>query len=168
MKLTKKFIKENAEMTLKEVFPEVFEEHTGYYKHRDEYPNWICYFDLDNKTYYGIGVSGIWMKCEDEKDFNEMTRYIKGQCIPATPQEIKDALEKEAVRRGYEKGVFCKFGTIKDIRQLNSKSFNLIECSMGICLANGRDIIFHEGIWNEIVKTITKQEAEERLGMKII
>jgi len=176
MKLTKKFIKENAGMTLKEAFPEVFEKPTGYYKHRDEYPNWICYFDLENKTYYGIGVSGIWIKCEGKDDFNEMRMYIKNNCMPSTPQEIQDALEKEAVRRysgklinplnahimcGYSgNGIKLSFKNThldSDGRLWISEDFEKWNC-----------IVFDNGVWAQIIQTITKQEAEERLGMKII
>jgi len=159
MKLTKKFIKENAEMTLKEAFPEVFEivlEVGKWYKYNNTLFNY-----QNNGNIYGF-LRGVWKN--DNNWFWNSSIGVE----TATPQEIQDALEKEAVRRGYEKGVFCKFGTIKDIRQLNSNSFEFIDSSISTCLANEDDIIFNKGVWVEIIQTITKKEAEERLGMKII
>jgi len=150
MKLTKKFIKENAEMTLKEAFPEVFEsDFTGWMI--SNYNGWVGYFE-NNILKYGI-VHEKWFvssKITNLKDVN---------CdIPATPQEIKDALEKESVRRGYGIGVYCKFGTAKTIREIKSDKFNYNKKFNIFTI--GSDAILQDGIWAQIIPTITKQEAE--------
>jgi len=161
MKLTKKFIKENSGMTLKEAFPEVFEAFTGWVKDKNEGRNidWIGYVEKDILI-YGIASDNVWF---DKSGMNVKSRNNR----PATPQEIKDALEKEAVRRGYKDSV-----TVKPLWETPLYYWNVYDNQVrfeeksntfyfGCC-------IFKDGVWATIIQTITKQEAEERLGMKII
>jgi len=158
MKLTKKFIKENAEMTLKEAFPEVFEtvlEVGVWYKYNTTLFNY-----QKNGNVYGF-LRGVW-----KNDNNWFWNSNIGVEI-ATPQEIQDALEKEAVRRGFKEGVI-----VKPLWETPLYSWNVYENQIrfeeksnafyfGCC-------IFKNGTWATIIQTITKQAAEERLGIKII
>jgi len=163
MKLTKKFIKENAEMTLKEVFPEVFETmlEVGKWYKVNTVHDYLLMFS-GNKQEMSLGfANGEWGNWSFSKKANQLN------CIPATPQEIKDALEKEAVRRGFDK---CQYYSITngDSIILREEFFiiGFDDCLNKLLLNNW--CIFKDGIWSSPILTITKQEAEERLGMKII
>jgi len=161
MKLTKKFIKENAGMTLKEAFPEVFGcvlEVGKWYKVNTVH-DYLLMFS-GNKQEVSLGfANGEWENWSFSKKANQLN------CIPATPQEIKNALEKEAVRRYPDE---C---TVEDltgqIKKLYSKRHYDYYFEENTLYLYGWEI-FHNGIWATIIPTITKQEAEERLGMKII
>jgi len=156
MKLTKKFIKENAGMTLKEAFPEVFEtvlEVGKWYKSTNS-KALACVEELfkDDFKGYGFDKDSIWWSSSEEwtSSFDLW--------IPSTPQEIQDALKKEAVRRGYGIGVSCKFGTAKTIREIKSDKFNYNKKFNIFTI--GSDAILQNGQWATIIQTITKQEAE--------
>jgi len=156
MKLTKKFIKENAEMTLKEAFPEVFETFTGWMISNGN--GWLGYFEK-NILKYGL-VDEFWF-------LSSKAIIVKTvNCDrPATPQEIKDALEKEAVRR-YPKECTVKdlSGEIKKLYLQRYYDYYLEANDLYFCGL----LMFKNGQWATIIPTITKQEAEERLGVKII
>jgi len=148
MKLTKKFIKENAGMTLKETFPEVFESFTGWMI--CESNKYIAYFEKDNLK-YGIMASGDWF---------ENSNYKLSNCAvdrPATPQEIQDALEKEAVRRGFKEGIEYLSPSSR-IDNICDGNFNFNNGDN--CLYSNGIAVFNNGIWATIIQTITKQEAE--------
>jgi len=162
MKLTKKFIKENAVMTLKEAFPEVFEtvlEVGKWYKYINS-DTLVFTEDIEQKKGYGF-YDG-----EFEKSSNKWAFYLTDKWIPATPQEIQDALEKEAVRRGFKEGITVTPPCEKWCRNL--KIHNNIFLTIRNEFLLGGICIFKNGTWATIIPTITKQEAEERLGMKII
>tara|TARA_R110000851_G_scaffold315015_1_gene477269 strand:- start:28 stop:540 length:513 start_codon:yes stop_codon:yes gene_type:complete len=88
--------------------------------------------------------------------------------IPATDEEVEQALIKEAKKRGFDKGVvadltFCGHRVSDAKIREESYSYN------GRWLSIDNYIIFQEGKWAEIVtETITKEEAEKELGKKII
>jgi len=173
-KLTKKFIKENAEMTLKEVFPEVFEVEfkIGIWYKSKTHPKMLVFpiTEDENGHLFGFGFDnyGTYQKIDNDSQSNCMCNSsAKYYLIPATPQEIQEALEKEAVSRGYRDGII-----IKPLWETPLYSWNVYENQIrfeeksnafyfGCC-------IFKGGIWAQTIPTITKQEAEERLGMKII
>jgi len=168
MKLTKKFIKENEGMTLKEAFPEVFEsDFTGWAKDNNiGNEKWIGYVENDFLM-YGIGASGEWF---DRRGMNILNRNN----IPATPQEIQEALEKEAVRREYKENVRISRLFDKELQDCSIDK-NIFPKDAGFFYNLKNDylehfgfVIYSKGQWAQIIPTITKQEAEERLGMKII
>jgi len=165
MKLTKKFIKENAEMTLKEAFPEVFETFTGWMV--SESNGWLGYFE-NNILKYGL-VYDKWFLS------SKITLLKNVNCDrPATPQEIQDVLEKEAVRRGFKEGVninrpFDKYLNNCSIdKNIFPKDVDFFYNFKNDYLEHFGFVIYSKGTWATIITTITKQEAEERLGMKII
>jgi len=162
MKLTKKFIKENAEMTLKEAFPEVFETVLEVGKWYRSGRCLVCINKIiDKDTIYGYGFDGDkWYGTYDTSPWG-----IVENTIPATPQEIQDALEKEAVRRGYKEYVMFKsavsnYEAICDGKFTYNQKLNELYTNYTCIFSNGK--------FSTIIQTITKQEAEERLGMKII
>jgi len=162
MKLTKKFIKENAGMTLKEAFPEVFESDlvdVRWYKYNNTLFNY-----QKNGNVYGF-LRGVW-----KNDNNWFWNSSIG-VVTATLQEIQDALEKEAVRRGFEEGNY-KCLVLPDHTHKNCTIFKYDDDLNQLFLTNEKtgaaNVVFQKGNWAQIIPTITKKEAEERLGMKII
>lgn len=145
---------------VKQWFPEAFElelEVGKWYK----IPNTkflICITDLKEGLAYGFNFKG---------DFKEETFFGFKGITEATPQEVQTALVREAVKRGYQKGVFCEFGTAKDIREIKSNFPVYKEHRNGLYVEN--DEIFVNGKWSPIVlETITKDEAEKILNKKIV
>lgn len=170
MKITKKFIKENQDKTLKELFPDVFKvelEVGKWYKttHKrgkclfcftgdfdeDNYP--LGYgFDSDNKFHISYSNSGWGFE----------------KCNPriATPKEVQQALEKEAVNRGFEEGVY--FTDINNDTFLLTKDFGKKYHFENNRLYLYGWEIFNNGQWATVKQPITKQEAEEKLKCKIV
>lgn len=89
---------------------------------------------------------------------------------PATDKEVEEALIKEAKRRGFVEGAkYIGFngdgdelydGALVRDGYKYWKYHNLLSCGLGY--------IFHNGKWAELIKTITKEEAEKKLGKKIV
>ena len=129
----------------------------------------ICF---DNKpTFYGFDYTKGWTTC-----FNSAPT-IRGLrvCTPATDKEVEEALIKEAKKRGFKKGDVCGFGINNNSKRLIvSDNFKLNGDYTGLYLVavgdreQGDDIVFKNGKWATIIKTITKEEAEKELGKTII
>lgn len=115
-------------------------------------------FIKENGRRYGIGTSGNWFH---DSDIVRDTRGYR----EATPEEVKEALTKEAVKR-YKVRDYVEFGIAKHIRKIKSKNY-IYDKEMNVLL-NETDGVFVDGIWSEIIPTITKQEAEQKLNCKII
>jgi hypothetical protein len=97
MNITEEQIKKIAsqELDIKNVFPEVF-NFTGWAKDKRKISeNWLGYFE-NNILEYGINNSGVWFNTDNGTQYNPNIER------PATHEEIKNALVKEAKRRGYE------------------------------------------------------------------
>ena len=102
--------------------------------------------------------------------------YERNKNIPATEEEVREALINEAIKRGYKKGVKCKFGTSKEIRTIETNDFvfKLEYNTLGIKLKKGNaDIIFRSGKWAEIIEQSepTKEEINRvcsQLTFKIL
>ena len=171
MKITKKQIRDldEGKTTVRELFPDVFEEKfTGWAKCDDD-PKWMGYV-IDGKIQYGIDYAGNW--------FSEETgwTYIGVDCDfdrPATHEEIESALKKEAIKRGFVEGV-----EIKELLGHNEGSFNI---NPKIAMTSkieyfaervfiGDLLIFIEGKWAEIIdqpKEMTVEQIQKELGHKI-
>jgi len=162
MKITKKFIKKNADKTFKEVFPEVFEQKLVVGKwYKTTYCGGSLFFTTDGITNenrvsgYGFELDYSWQGLQN--DYWELDKGFE----PATEQEVFETLKKEAVKRGFKENIRIKeLGNTKDGRFYYSEEFNYLSC--------GSYAIFQNGIWAEIIPTITKEEAEKQLGRKII
>ena len=100
----------------------------------------------DNYSFHGIGVM-------DRK---------------ATEEEVVKALINEAIKRGYKKGVKCKFGTSKEIRTIETNKFffdfNSNKLYLRHSSGDNADEIFRNGFWVEIIKEdIPTQEEIDRV-----
>ena len=114
-------------------------------------------FNSNNSKTYGFNHVGNFTE-------NYRTKYIDRDFIRyATDKEVKEALIKEAVKRGFKLGVYVKGMDDKE----RCKLFGDIKLFGNDCVNIGYDI-FRSGKWAEIIETITKQEAEKKLNKKII
>lgn len=118
--------------------------------------------------------------CDSDKGYNfkEASGRIwrtNGNVTEATNEEVETALIAEAKKRGFKEGVFIKDFISKHNYGTNKKEFNRQQVSDQEFRYNnkygflfiGSLMIFNNGIWAEIIPTITKAEAEKRLGVKI-
>lgn len=145
----------------KEMKKQEFLESEGWYK-SDYDPKWMGYFD-GKRFLYVISAFGIWF------DFREKNGRLNDMGVnrKASPEEIESHLIAEAKRRGlvYEE-------TIKSLD--NDGEIILSTCGsyqydehfdrMYFCGC----LIYEKGQWTELVKTISKGDAERQLGKKII
>lgn len=121
-----------------------------YVQSTDEYPEWLMYYDYDNKLFYGFNTDGNWCK-ENNNDLEFTSAYIQERCKPANIDFIKLKLKNEASKRGF---VFnSEFIDNKGYTQTvgSFKQYNEIENKLEVC-GFGRHIIFQNGIWSEITK----------------
>ena len=104
-----------------------------------------------------------WEVCDrwlDDSDYKDIK--------PATDQEVKEALIKEAKKRGFEEGVMYQTAFGDSTHRING------ELDFGFCgrinihAKKSNGIIFENGKWGTIIETITKEEAEKQLGKTII
>lgn len=89
--------------------------------------------------------------------------YERDENIPATEEEVREALINEAKKRGYKEGVRCQFGLIKEIRTIetNDFEFKLEYNTLGIKRKNGNaDVIFRSGKWAEIIEQSEPKKEE--------
>jgi hypothetical protein len=162
MKISKEFIKANADKTLKEVFPEVFglpKDFTGRAKTtlvgNEKY---LVFFD-NGKMMHGFDGDGLWF---------EDGRYKSGvniNHVEATESEVFEALKNEAVKRGFQ-GVDCCI-EITGTEYLLEKEIGRYQLAGDLFFYQGA-LLWKDGVWATIIPTITKQEAERQLNKKIV
>jgi len=160
MKIKKTFVKENPDLTLKEIYPELFEvkKFTGWAKSKKSSKVMLYYEDSDAK--YGINYLGTW-KEKAYAEFND-----EQNDIPATPKEVETALIEEAKRRGYKQ---CYSVVISDWAgkcELNNNGYDFDEKGhlwLGDCR------IFVDGVWANIFpqKEVTKQEIAQAFNTTV-
>jgi len=166
MKLTNKFIKENQNKTLKEVFPGLFEtklEVGKWYKHKAGGFLNVKEINGDKAVCFGIYSSGGWYDKEEGRVVGLLENIV-----PATNQEVLEALTKEAVKRGFKEGlkVMPLWETPKTHWEVHNNQTRFDEKSnsfyFGCC-------IFQNGTWATIIKPkqMTIQEIEKELGYEI-
>jgi len=186
MKITKKFIKDNPEIKLKELCPELFEtklEVGVWYKCiKKGLESLVCITNLEEITAYGFTYYGekdknIWT---DNSNAGWTFKNSPKTWEPATPKEIKNALEKEALRKNFVdnlKNVNCLAGFNKAESQeyyCNKEYvfyYEILVNKLWIQEASYLDIcIFDNGTWATIIKPnqMTKQEAEEKFNIEIV
>ena len=145
----------------------------NFFKVELEIGKWYCY--RNKNTYWIMNYQKGGNNCYG---FNSIKDY--GNCyvmnsgtnwIPATHQEVENALISEAKKRGFKAGVFVKrAGINKDAFNLSIPidSFIYREENNGLDRKNCSGWIFKNGKWAEIIETITKAEAEKLLNKIII
>ena len=89
----------------------------------------------------------------------------------ATKEEIETALIAEAKRRGFEKGVMVNqkpayLGNGSPSVVINGGTFGFSAEYSNMHL--GGTGIYNNGKWAEIIPTMTKEEAEKKLNVKIV
>lgn len=114
---------------------------------------------------YGFDIGGNWM--EPNKITDKKVQTFKDNEVEATPEEVKEALTKEAVKRGYVgKHLYITNGKTQCELEEASGTFHLTFTS-NLFFYQGATI-FNNGVWAEIIPIITKSEAEQKLNCKII
>lgn len=145
---------------------ELPKDFTGWCKTTEEgNDDWLAYF-YKGIIKYGFYSNGNWFK---EGNW-EITEFE----IEATPEEVTEALINEAVKR-YKVGDYISplsnfYYCTNDLKIYNiefeycnsSKSLYFISKN-GFCIG-----VFKNGVWAEIIPTITKEDAEKELGKKIV
>ena len=99
--------------------------------------------------------------------YHSLSGHLKNYRL-ATEEEVVKALINEAIKRGYKKGVKCKFGTSKEIRTIETNKFFFDFNSNKLYLihssGDNADEIFRNGFWAEIVSEyIPTQEEIDRV-----
>jgi hypothetical protein len=91
----------------------------------------------------------------------------------ATPKEVEEHLIEEAKNRGFVNGAM--FISVKTDVTTNSTHkissgpyFEKRHTNGDYVLYDSRGYVFANGQWAEIIPTMTKEEAEEKLGCKIV
>jgi len=163
---------------LKDTFKECFETELEVGKwYKSDYKNGLknksiyCVTGIYGNNFgaYGFNWEGKWSV--NKYDYGTINKDYQ---TPSTEKEVEEALVKEAIKRGYKKGVKVKtdwFGE-EEINILNGGSFNLNNNAFGfntLC-NNGSPWIFKNGIWAEIIQvpTYTIPEAKKTFNIKII
>ena len=144
MNITEEQIKKIAsqEIDIKDLFPEVF-NFTGWAKDKRKISeNWLGYFE-NNILEYGINNSGVWFNTDNGTQYNPNIER------PATHEEIKNALVKEAKRRGYE---FDFYQFINNVLWTGTEE-------------KGSWVIFDNGNWLEVSKKL--EEVKDPTDYKV-
>ncbi|MCP4984919.1 MAG: hypothetical protein GY928_02285 [Colwellia sp.] len=161
--------KEEIEKEFPKLFPEIRLEVGRWYKSSRHKLMLICPTSInEDGILHGFGFNY-------EGKYITENNYLDGSClcnntasrdlIQATHQEIKEALTKEAKKRGFKEGVTHTI--TNGIGNIISSSdvFGFDEIDNKLIYNNWS--IFQKGEWAKPIETITKEEAEKQLG-KII
>jgi hypothetical protein len=120
--------------------------------------DWIAYYKNDILK-YGINANGDWFKSKSNANYNE----CESNRI-ATKKEVKTALINEAKKRGFVIG--CTWNS-NIFTAFTGYSFYYNFKYNNLTLKGAT--IFKNGIWqiaDDIIETITKEEAEKLLNKK--
>jgi len=113
--------------------------------------------DLEKELSYGINRKGEWHNVWDGYGFTGL--------VPATDKEVEKMLNSEAYKRKYNKNNFICLGS-GERNSLGIGLYPMYNIAYNqIWTAYGK--IYQDGVWAEVLPTITLAEAEERLQMLI-
>jgi len=186
--ITERQIKELYELTgfesnvnnkLRQFFPEVVKDNKVELEVGKWYKSESCggslffatEFSPDKKNAKGYGFE----KCEWYNNFSKDAFYWSCQknIVLATPEEVTEALTKEAVKRGFVSGCYwiepSNVFMASDKKRLAEGKIKLYthDCN-GLCFSESHSLIFKDGVWGTVIETITKEDAEKELGKKIL
>ena len=154
--------KKHAKELLQKFIPDAFEAKLEVGKwYISEY--YLVYY-LGNYKCNCIELSdGEWF----DNIYHSFSGHLKSYRL-ATEEEVVKALINEAIKRGYKKGVKCKFGTSKEIRTIETNKFffdfNSNKLYLRHSSGDNADEIFRNGFWAEIViEDIPTQEEIDRV-----
>ena len=105
---------------------------------------------------YGFGFSNLKWCNEDDYHWG----YQKWTL--ATPQEVVEALTKEAVKRGFKKGV--KFNRVNSVTNKCDNVIDIIKDELrwnGFGLITSCDYIFYNGVWATIIENTLPSDIEQ-------
>lgn len=151
---------------LKEWFQEVFEievkslpkDFTGWCKCSDiKNELWLGYFK-EGSLQYGFDGSGRWFNEAYPCKISETERE-------ATESEVFESLKNEAVKRGYTANNFVKDIIMSGEVQIQGSHYEMHK-KYGFMM--GDSTVFKDGVWAELLETISINDAEKMLGKKII
>ena len=127
-------------------------------------------YKVSDTRYYGFINDVCWTEFESN-DIN-----WDGKWKAATTEEIAEALKAEAIKRGLVEGVYISrnFSIMKTTVLIDTERFPSLsgyfydynDDRNGFML-NGF-VIFENGVWAQPIPTVTRKEAEEKLGFKIL
>lgn len=123
---------------------------------------WYIQKAEDNTIYiYGFDSSMRWIKPNSRRE------KIKG-LIEISTYKMNEHILKEAEKRGFSDNMYYK-NTEGEKRYANHKPkvFYVYNNSPMISCGDGQGLIFNEGVWGQVLKTISKREAEEKLDVVI-
>ena len=128
----------------------------------------VCEPDGNKVKSYGFSDGG-WFDHRNKKDhwgYMDETDWRK-----ATPKEVEEQLIEEAKKRGLDKNVFKPIRKTAQPKILNIDTWSYKQERDELFTAdkgNGGCVVYSKGKWAEIIKTMTKEEAEKKLGCKIV
>ncbi|MGK0446510.1 MAG: hypothetical protein ACJA2M_000279 [Polaribacter sp.] len=136
------------------------EKANGWYKDKTS-KNWCMFFE-NGIMKYGVDIIGKW------KENLSHNYTLRVGDYKSTDKEVEEALIKEAKKIGFKEGVqFKSAWNQSSICDFKGMYFDIKNNSLssGDC---HNECIFQNGVWAEILETITKEQAEKELGKTII
>jgi hypothetical protein len=145
--ITKEQLISLTDPKVKEMFPEAFKDivEAGKWYKSQFGTIAFCGKLIDGQYYftmYRVASDGYF-----NKTIGGFGSYI--DWVPATQEEVFDELKRVAIKMGYKKGLYCIFGSAKDIRAIEGGDFSWKEKLNALVIGN--DCIFQDGEWTEIV-----------------
>jgi hypothetical protein len=145
--ITKEQLRSLTDPKVKEMFPDAFKNvlEVGKWYKTDHGIIAFCEKLLDEGTSF-TGYC-VW----NDGSFEGILDFglYKGW-VPATQEEVFEALKRAAIKMGYKKGLYCIFGEVEHIRAIDEDGFRMSKC-VSNALVIGDDCIFQDGEWAEIV-----------------
>lgn len=124
-------------------------------------PAIICYSPNEGRFGYGLSYSGTWTNNFGYSQDTKYESFIKTARL-MTHTEVQQALEKEAVKRGFKEGVkfitAYKNQTLQEYKVIDKFYYEDNIGGLKSCLCSGNGYIFCNGIWAEIVKPMSLEE----------
>jgi hypothetical protein len=161
---------------LQEWFPEAFKVdlEVGKWYYHDKSKSIVNY--QGGSTGYGFSALKNWSPLNYNISWSFKT--LTHEWRLATTEERESALIEEAKKRGYKKGLLIQDiyngNSAEDLVNVSSDLFDYESIKAGVNQGkmalrdSDGSIIFYDGVWAEIIKTFSKEEAEKLLGGKII
>lgn len=129
---------------------------SGWYK-SSRHNEWLVCYDFENKLIYGfIFGTGKWFHRELSSVRPDDDDYL------ATPTEVQQALEKEAVKRGFKVGSKVKYIGGQSTGIIVSGYENEFRESDNEFYFNNI-LVFEKGVWAEIIHTLTIDDIASKL-----
>jgi hypothetical protein len=152
---------------LKEWFPEAF-------KLDFEVGKWYCHDKSKSivnyqggSTGYGFSALKNWAPLGYKISWSFKT--LTHEWRLATTEEWESALIAEAKKRGYKNGNYkCLCQPSNTTKNIETHSYYISGDCVWFGSGENGNQVFNDGVWAEIIKTFSKEEAEKLLGGKII